>query len=536
MAENITLDQLAGNAPIPMGGTINPKEVKPVDLSQIGPPPEEPDTPARNAFEKEAYDSIDAGIERYTKEFHEDYLKIKEKAEENDEDEVTMNTVTEATSMEYKEDEESDTENKADTTKPKEEESSNKEKEEEIDSDDEDDSPLEEEDDSFELDDEDLSDLDVDDETKDDEEEIDAKAIYEEYKDSIRKNINIVSDEDKIDISAFKKGSKITSVRALDKATPVVKYSADHILYSTGVSVSMEPLNSDEIVQFDPSELTKWFDRAERNINRLGRDKEEEQLIATVNTFRQYNKLFLIIYNHITSAKPDYNTWLSSINWADIEDLMFLAYKATYGVLSNKITVNCEDSKCSHIFIREFDIKDMVAFKDDSIREKYNKMMQLPDGEHLEPVKYIEKQVSRDFVFVLKAPSLYTMLVESTCLPMETLKKHNNLFNIYQYVDKIYFIDREAGELKEIEFKKFADVTKTVKSKLKAIGNIIKTLSTDQRQSLIASTAELDRDQDDLYYVMPETTCEKCGKVISRQRIQSAELLFTRFRLTLHLS
>ena len=447
-----------------------------------------------------------------------------------------MNTVTEATVENYDDIEASDTEDKAATANPKKEESSNKEEKVEDEDSDDDDEPIEDEDDSFELDDEDLSDLDVDDESKDDDDEIDAEAIYEEYKDSIRKNINVVAKEDEIDISTFKKGAKISSVRALDRATPVVKYSADHVLYSTGISVSMEPLNSDEIVQFDPSELTKWFDRAERNINRFGRDREEEQLIATVNTFRQYNKLFLIIYNHITSAKPDYNTWLSSINWADIEDLMFLAYKATYGVLSNKITVNCEDNKCSHIFIREFDIKDMVAFKDDTVKEKYNKMMQLPDGEHLEPVKTVEKQVSRDFVFVLKAPSLYTMLVESTCLPMASLKKHNNLFNIYQYVDKIYFIDREAGELKEIEFKKYADTTKTVKAKLKAIGNIVKTLTTDQKQTLIAATSELDRDPNELYYVMPETTCEKCGKVIQRQRIQSAELLFTRFRLTLHLS
>ena len=538
MAENISLDQLAGN--IPMGGTINPADVKPVDVTQFNQAQETPDTPARNAMEKEAYDSIDAGIARYVNEFHEEMLDIKEKAAENDtEDNITLDTVSEATTKEYTtDDEETDTEDKASAPEQKKEESVSKEVEEEDKEEVETENDEADEDIDFDSDDSDLSDLDVDDdEAKESEEdEIDATAIYEDYKNSIKQNINLIANDDLIDISAFKRGNKISSTRALDKTAPAVKYSADHVLYTTGRSIAMEPLDSDEIVQFNPNEIAKIYNTAERNIRLYHRDKDEEQLIATVNSFRLYNKLFYIIYKHITSEKPDYNTWLKSINWADLEDLMFLGYKATYGVVSNKVTVSCEDKKCSHIFVQDFNVQDMLAFKDDAARERYNKIMQLPDNSVLEAPKRIEKQVSRDYVVTLKAPSLYTMVVESTSLSMENLRKHSNLFNIYQYIDKIEYIDREAGELREIEFKEYADTAKTVKLKLKAIANILNTMTTDQKQAILAATSELDRDPDEFYYVSPETKCEKCGKVIEKQRIQSAELLFTRFQLIAHLS
>lgn len=117
MAENISLDQLAGN--IPMGGTINPADVKPVDVTQFNQAQETPDTPARNAMEKEAYDSIDAGIARYVNEFHEEMLDIKEKAAENDtEDNITLDTVSEATTKEYTTDDDEETDTKDKTPAP----------------------------------------------------------------------------------------------------------------------------------------------------------------------------------------------------------------------------------------------------------------------------------------------------------------------------------------------------------------------------------------------------------------------------------
>ena len=518
MAEKMTLDQLAG---VPMGGTINAESVESVNIAEFQDNTPAPDTPATNEFLKEAYDSIDDGIIRYTNEIKEEVLEMKEKAEEAGVDEdASIDEISEISSNK-----------KEEPVNTKDEDLEDEEEEKEIMMKDDDEVDVSSS--SVIVDDDDFADL--DDEDEPDDNGIDAETLYNEYKESIRNNINVINSEDMIDLTKFKKGKEISSVRALDATNRTVSVIADHVLYTTGKPITMESLDSDEIVQFNPRIIQNMFNRASRNIKN-GADSDTEEIIATVNSFRQYGALFRCIYKHVVDDnKPDYNTWLKSINWADIEDLIFAAFKATYGVISNKITLNCENDKCGHIFIQEADVKDMIEFKNDECRERYNTIMSLPTGQVL-PSNPIVKQVSRDYVFTFKAPTLYTMVVEATGVNINILKKYNSLFSIYQYVDKIEFIDREAGELREVKFNKFADINKTVKSKLKVISDILKTMTIDQRQAILAATSELDRDSEDMHYVMPQTECEKCHTVIEKAGVSAADLLFTRFQLIAHLS
>lgn len=533
---DITLDQLAG---VSMGGTLDESELKEVDITEFN-KPVEPESSATNIIEKEAYDDIAPGIERYTREFHEQILDLKEKQEKEGKDEITFEDVEEN----IKSGRSDNKDNEEQKTKPIVEE-----KEVISNSEDDDFDDVVISDESEEDVDISSSGIDIDDDDFKDLEEIENESepvnedgltkeeekIYDDYKESIRKNINIINSDDMIDLSTFSKGSAISSVRAIDKTSSAVKVIADHVMYSTGKCISMEALDSDEIVQFNPSIMKNIFQNASYNIRR-GSDSNTEETVATMNSFRQYNRLFQCIYKHVTDKdKGDYNSWLKGINWADLEDLMFLAYKATYGVISNKITVNCSNEKCNHLFIQEANIVDMVKFGNNKAEERFKEIMQLPEGTKL-PQKIIEKQVSRDYIFTFKAPSLYTMVVEATGLTVKMLTKYSNLFSIYQYIDKIEFIDREAMCRREVTFPKHADINKTVKSKLKIISDILKTLTLDQRQAVLATTVDLDRASTDVTYVMPETKCEKCGTIIEETPMSCADLLFTRFQLIAHLS
>lgn len=523
MAESITLEQLAGGSSV--GGHINPDTVEKINITTVAPEAPEIDVPARNEFEKEAYDAIDDGITRFTNEIREDYLDYAEKmdAQGGDEDDIQETKINTDVTVS----------NKSETKS-----ANSEEKEVSLESDTEyvpeDDDDVDISNGSITVDDDDFLDLDEDAEEK--ESQIDAEKLYDEYKDSIKKNIKVLDDNDIIDISSFRKGDAISSVRALDKSSArTVSVIADHVLFTSGRSITIESLDSDEIVQFNPSIIQNMFDRAAARVRR-GADNVTEDTIATINSFRHYNTLFTCIYRHIKEDhKPSYNEWLKSINWADVGDIFFAAFKATYGITSNKITVTCNNEECSSIFVQECDIEKMIKFGSDEDKKRYNDIMNLGPGLSI-PTEPVIKQVSRDYVFTFKSPSLYTMVVEATGVDPAILKKYNNLFSIYQYIDKIEFIDREAGELKPIKFNTYPNINKTVKGKLKIISDILKTMTLDQRQAVLATTASLDRNPDSMYYVIPETTCEKCKTVIEESRVNSADLLFTRFQLIAHLS
>lgn len=534
MAENITLEQLSGQS---MGGTMDSNNLQEVNLEEFT-PKNYPESDATDPFIKEAYDSIAPGIERYTAEFKEQLMTLKEQqAEKGDGEEVTFNDIEKNIKASR-----SDSSNTEEQKEESVAETKSEVKEEELVSDPEPTEPENFDDDMIDMsssgldyDEDDFKDLEDAEEVNDNGFTVDEEKIYNEYKESIRKNIPIINNDDLIDLSSFSKGSEITSVRALDKTSASVRVIADHVMFTSGRCISMESLNSDEIVQFNPAIIQRMFERANFNVRR-GSDRDYEDTLATINSFRQYNRLFHSIYNHVTDkTKGDFNTWLKGIKWADLEDLFFLAYKATYGSISNKVTVNCSNAECNSLFIQEANIIDMVKFGNKEAEERFKTIMQLPEGSSLEE-KIIEKQVSRDYIFTFKAPSLYTMVVEAPSLSVELLNKYSNIFNIYQYIDTIEFIDREAHCRRPVKFPKYADITKTTKAKIKIIADILKTMTLDQRQAVLTSTSDLDRNTSDISYVMPETKCEKCGTVIEETPMSCADLLFTRFQLIAHLS
>ena len=213
MAEKMTLDQLAG---VPMGGTINAESVESVNIAEFQDNTPAPDTPATNECLKEAYDSIDDGIIRYTNEIKEEVLEMKEKAEEAGVDEdASIDEISEISSNK-----------KEEPVNTKDEDLEDEEEEKEIMMKDDDEVDVSSS--SVIVDDDDFADL--DDEDEPDDNGIDAETLYNEYKESIITNINVINSEDMIDLTKLAKGKEISSVRALDSNNRTVSVIADHVL------------------------------------------------------------------------------------------------------------------------------------------------------------------------------------------------------------------------------------------------------------------------------------------------------------------
>ena len=122
------------------------------------------------------------------------------------------------------------------------------------------------------------------------------------------------------------------------------------------------------------------------------------------------------------------------------------------------------------------------------------------------------------------------------------MKKYEDLLLLISYIDDIYIIDRENSELIKVDTKpdpRRPDVT--VKRKIKSYATIIRSLTSDQLQSLSLATdkydaAEVDDDGNvitDIKYVYPEEICPKCGKVIPEEEQSPDRMLFMRHQLGL---
>ena len=88
------------------------------------------------------------------------------------------------------------------------------------------------------------------------------------------------------------------------------------------------------------------------------------------NSFMK-NKLNLIYEHLVDENKPkSFESWAKITPNTTVDDYMFTAYKATFG-LSNIITFTCNDDKCNNVFLETVPVNNMIKFKDDTVREEY---------------------------------------------------------------------------------------------------------------------------------------------------------------------
>lgn len=362
------------------------------------------------------------------------------------------------------------------------------------------------------IDDKDLFDDEDDDSTEDttstaDDDE--SEKQFEELKSEVKKKINPIRKA--FDLSKFTIAQKSMNAQKVMKlAVQQHQNIADWVLYSEGRPISLSGLSGPEILKLNPENSSR---------NRL-------------NTFRD---MYRIIYDHICDAnKPEFETWLKRTHFIDIQHIYFGLYMATFGG-SNFITYSCTNDKCNNVFIKDIKFEDMIKYKDDSVKKKVQDILKMDTTSTSEPDEYKTDliQISDDYVFAIKTPTIWNVIMETATLSDKFLEKHADLIDLVSYIDKIYLIDAANERLIPVDTKPDPnDQAKTSARRIRAFYDVISTLNSEDFYNLRAKIAEYDKASDELSYQIPACTCPKCAtEIAANESILPENMLFTRHQL-----
>lgn len=359
------------------------------------------------------------------------------------------------------------------------------------------------------LDDEELKALEAEIEgTTDEELEIrdEMAEIKKVIKETIKPTANV------IDLSSFKISKNPISI---SNALSILNNSSteqvvDWVLYSAKKPFSIKEFKGSEIEALNPKSGGR-------------------------NRLNVYTSIYKLIYDHIVDAnKPaTMEAWIKTIKFKDLNHLYFGIYKASF-LNANTIPFNCTDKDCKEIFMKNINIDDMVKYKDSAIKAEVEKILVKDTNSTNESNKIntYPYQISDDYVFAIKDPSVYNVIFENAVLDEQFTAKYKDTLALITYIDTIYYINRSTNELQPLQVKEYADnLLKTVKAKIITFTKIINNLTPDQFSYLNGIINSLNNDDNQIQYILPEVTCPKCGKAVP-EIIQSAEqLLFTRHQL-----
>lgn len=312
----------------------------------------------------------------------------------------------------------------------------------------------------------------------------------------------------KVDLTKFKFAQKAMSAQKVMKlAVTGHQNIADWILPMANRTISMTGLSGPEILKLDPSNS---------NRNRL-------------NTFKD---MYGVLYKHVVDAnKPDFETWLKQLRFGDMQHVYFAAYMATFNG-SSFINYSCPH--CQNLFIHDIEFSDAVVYKDDETKQKVKDLLKMDSTtQNADEYEVQLVQVSDNYAFGIRTPSVWNTVMEIATLSDKFLEQHADLIDMIAYIDTIYLIDYDNGELIPVDVKPdHNDMGKTVARRVKSLHDIISTLSSDEYMTIRSAINELDTSADDISYRLPGCTCPKCNKEIpANDNFTPEQMLFTRHQL-----
>lgn len=328
----------------------------------------------------------------------------------------------------------------------------------------------------------------------------------EKLKAAIKGKIKPVAEA--LDLNSFTITNKPVALSStLNNTMASTVRTADWALYASGVPVTMK--------SFTGTEISKLNDTSGKTRYNAVKD--------------QYG----MIFDHIVDRGDKPKTveeWAKTISFLDIENLWFAVYRACFEG-ANYLPYTC--GSCNEIFLSDSTpIMDMVKFTNDEARAKFNIILNTETNPHPNLITSEMVQVSDNYAFTFREPTIYNMIFESAVLDKEFTDKYSDLIALIVYIEDIYYINRETMQLQPITHKVFPNnLAKTTKAKIIQFSKIIQTLNSDQYSSIMAYIQQINSKGDDISYVIPEATCPKCGSVINEQSYRATDLVFTRHQL-----
>lgn len=366
---------------------------------------------------------------------------------------------------------------------------------------------------SFDIDAPDIDDLDLDDDASDKDAEEERKLEDKQY-DRLKSEIleKVVGTARKFDVGAMKVSKKAVSFQSA--LTKIKKNSAD-IGKVTATWALMSIKRPYVCSALTGPELTTLYDIDNTNSN----------FIANVQQLK-------ILYAHDENPyKPkSFEAWAKTIPYSDLDEVFMAEYVATFG-RGNYIPYACEAKDCHYMELK--DQKDimgkMVKFKNDDIKKKFEEARSLPiTAEMSNMYETVVVPINDTIAIGFRNPSIYTVMYEVGSLNREFLEKYMQAVNTIMYIDTIYLIGDDVGDLYPIEYKLYPnDVSKSFKSKIATYAKILAPLK-DEYSVIIAYINSMRSKDSGIEYLIPEDKCSQCGAVIKEQVTSAKQLVFTR--------
>ena len=255
------------------------------------------------------------------------------------------------------------------------------------------------------------------------------------------------------------------------------------------------------------------------------------------NRFNTLKEIYRSIYDHIVSEKPeDFEEWLRTTSFLDIEHLYMAIYKASFNG-ANYIPYQCVNETCKHVFLSDnIDMMDMVKFKDDAAKKRFYDIYENSDkASQLETKLYQTTVVpiTDNLAIGFREPSIYNTIFENSVLDQTFISKYERMLAMMVYIDNIYYVDEE-GNATPIAYKvDKQSVAKTAKYRIATYAKLIQTLPSDGYQKVMMILSEINDLGDGVTYITPEHTCDKCKQSVPEETKRAAELLFSRHQLNL---
>lgn len=244
-----------------------------------------------------------------------------------------------------------------------------------------------------------------------------------------------------------------------------------------------------------------------------------------------------VLYDHDANPfKPaTVESWAKTIPYGDVESIFAAIYLASLKN-ANYIPRQCPNTRCQHSFLTDtLNIDSIIDFPSEEVKKKFNDIRNSElTKEASETYESSVSVINDRFAIGLKAPSIFTILYEYTALDNTFASKYSTMLYIMQYIDYLYYIDEESGQLSRIAWKQYpGDYGKTFKSKIATYAKILKEFDEADFTFILAlvRSMETKNTESTVRYYIPETKCSKCGTTIEKEEVSPRQLVFTRQRL-----
>lgn len=345
--------------------------------------------------------------------------------------------------------------------------------------------------------------------TADEQEEL--KAQQKAFREEVLSKLSVTPVMDKEKVKKLRIASKPVSVNKVLKLAQNNLNTATWPLPNSGRLATYTALSGEEIENLNP-------------------DIHDRNMSAEM----QNRLIFGTIFNHLVdSNKPaTMEEWLKTINWFDINDIYFGIYLATFKN-SNFVANSCTNDKCKNIFLVDTDYRKMIKYTDDKCEEVYKKLISTAIDSTPDEVEEEIVPIGNNYAIGFRAPSVFDIIFGASSLDQAFRVKYANTIGNISYMANIYYITNDT--LFPVDCKPIKDnPAKTMRNKIVAYYNILKTLQSDQYSVIVRTIEEINsRNKFMCSFHYPNATCPKCMHTVKREDdfVNPLTMLFTRHRL-----